>query len=50
MKNGISKRIIAGVMLSIFVSTNILSYAFAKEDLRLYKYLWHAKTCNTRWK
>ena len=32
MKNGISKKIIAGVMLSIFVSTNILSYAFAKED------------------
>ena len=32
MNNGISKRIIAGIMLSIFVSTNMISYAFAKED------------------
>ncbi len=32
MNNGISKRIMAGVMLSIFLSTNIVSYAFAKED------------------
>ncbi len=32
MKNGISRRIIASLMLSIFVATNMMTFVFAKED------------------